>query len=83
MKINKLVKLAAKGYPDGLVMSYWDFKKRTWKENPEAGDSLARFIAIELAETFDRNASDSQQIDEAKRVLLSAAEQLEHVAQAL
>ena len=83
MCINELVKKVAKGYSDGLVLSYWDFQKETCKENHKAGDSLAGFIAKELKDTFDRNASDSQQIDEAKRVLLSAASQLESTAQAL
>jgi hypothetical protein len=53
------------------------------RNNPQGGDTLARFIAFELAETFDPQADDGTQIATAIRAMQTAADGLGAVAHAL
>ena len=82
MKINDLIKLAAKAYPDRFVTEYWDFKKSCFDESG-SGDTLAKFIAIELSETFESEVSSVDQLIEAIRVMDRAKENLGDVSFAL
>ena len=83
MTLNQLVCRAASAYPDAYVLEYWNAETQEPKENPLGGDTLAQFIAIELADTFDEEADDDKQIAEAVRVMQSAADDLNSVARAL
>ena len=83
MTVNQLVCRAASVYPDGYVLEYWDMDKGEPKDNPAGGDTLAQFIAIELADTFDPEASDGEQIAAAVKAMQTAADDLAAVAQAL
>ena len=47
------------------------------------GDTLALFVVRELAETFDAEASDDQQITEAIRVMEMARGNLDNIISAL
>jgi hypothetical protein len=47
------------------------------------GDTLAEFIVREIRDTFDPNATRSQQLEEARRVLLNAIDDLENVIERL
>ena len=67
MKIQKLMHAIGRGYPDGYTDEYFDFTFGVPKLG--AGDGLARFIVQEVFETFDPDATDEAQIDEACRVL--------------
>lgn len=74
MELKELIRLADKAYDeDGLVMAY--------HEDPEGnhGDTLAKFIALELAGTFDAEANDLNQLNEATRVIGVACQQLNRV----
>ena len=83
MTLNQLVCRAASVYPDSYVLQYWDMARQAPKPNPLGGDTLAQFIAFELAETFDPEASDGEQIATAVKVMQTASVNLQAVAQAL
>jgi hypothetical protein len=70
MELNTLIHKAAAGYPDGLLLVYWDGRQPIHKR--DGGDTLAEFIVRELAETFDGAADTPAQIAEAVRVLRKA-----------
>jgi hypothetical protein len=52
-------------------------------ESPSGGDTLPLFIVCELAETFDEDAADADQLAEAARVMESARNNLTNVIAAL
>lgn len=83
MTLNQLVSRAASVYPDGFIMEYWDTREQCAKHNPIGGDTLAQFIAQELADTYDREASDADQVATAVRVMQSATDDLQAVTDAL
>ena len=83
MTLNELIGIAAGGYPDAQVLEYWDTKNERPMKNPKAGDTLAYFIAVEIAETFHKDASDEEQIQEAVRVLNQASRDICSVMGAL
>jgi hypothetical protein len=83
MTLNQLVSRAASVYPDGFVLEYWDCHDQCAKHNPAGGDTLAQFIAQELADTYDREASDGDQVTTAVRVMQSATDDLQAVTDAL
>lgn len=76
-----LLNFANIAYDDGIVSLKPHYNQRTGallKNKP--GDMLARFIVVELIETFDKDASEEQQVAEAHRVMFSATRQLFNVA---
>lgn len=83
MTLNQLVCRAASVYPDGYVLEYWDMQRQAPKANPVGGDTLAQFIAQEIADTYDAEASDGEQIAAAVKAMQSAADDLQAVAHAL
>ena len=83
MTLNQLVCRAASAYPDAFVMEYWDALKEVPMKNPNGGDTLAEFVALELYESFDPEAGDDEQLTTALKVMQSAADDLQAVAHAL
>ncbi len=83
MTINKLIAAAASVYPEAYVLNYWDAESREPKENSDGGDTLAFFIARELADTYDGAATDMKKIETAARKMREAANDLQAVADAL
>ena len=77
MKIEELIKIIDKGYPNGKVAEY--FKDI----NGNYGDGLARFIAVEIAETFDPDASKEDQIEMAIKEMEADANEINRVICAL
>lgn len=67
MKLLELLNAANEGYPDGYLAEYYD--PNTGKRKSGDGDTLAKFIVLELIDTFDSKATDDAQIEEALRVL--------------
>jgi len=53
------------------------------RERRPPGDTLAEFIAVEIAETYDPGRTDREQVEAAARVIQSAKEQLDDVQVAL
>jgi len=84
MTLNELINRASAAYSDGLIATeYWDFKRGRPRRNPKGGDTLALFIANEIADTYDPDASDAEQINTVSRVLFTASTDLEAVITAL
>jgi hypothetical protein len=79
VKLAELQQLANKGYAHGDgIGDYFDHETgqpTTW----HAGDSLEWFMHVEIAETFDPDATDADQISEAERVIERAVEELQGV----
>lgn len=83
MTLNQLVCRAASAYPDAFVMEYWDQTKEEPRKNPDGGDTLAEFVALELYESFEPEDSDDEQLATAVKVMQSATDDLQAVAHAL
>ena len=83
MTLNRLICRAASGYPDAHVLAYWDFASAKPRSNPQGSDTLAYFVALELAVTFDPEASEDDQVSEAVRAMTRAAQDLQSVICAL
>jgi len=82
MTLVQLLNKANEGYDDHFLSEY--FHPKTGKFNRKAeGDGLARFIVIEISETFDAESTDLQQVDEAIRVMIQAREDIRRVIVAL
>ena len=83
MMINQLICRAASVYPEAGVLDYWDMEEGGPRENRDGGDSLARFIAMEIADTFDEGGADLGQVRRAAGAIRAAADELSAVAFAL
>jgi hypothetical protein len=71
MTLNELMQKVIDAYPDpDSIAAYWN--PETGKRNEEAwGDTLAEFIVIEIAETFDPETfkTDEEQLSHARHQL--------------
>lgn len=84
MTLNELINIASGAYPDGLIAeTYWDFKRQRPRRNPKGGDTLALFIANEIADTYDPTALDEQQIEAVVKAIARARDDLDSVSAAL
>ena len=70
-------------YPDSLIEQNWNFEDECPLANAETGDTLAVFIVQEIADTFEPEADDNEQLAGALRVIHQAIDDLEAVASAL
>lgn len=83
MTLSDLIRIANEHYDDGYLAAYFDFANGVPALSEEQGDTLALFTVSEIADTYDADASDEDQIREAIRVMESAARQLQVVASGL
>ena len=84
MTPNELFKIASAAYPDGLIATeYWNFRRECPRRNPKGGDTLAQFIANEIADTYDPEALDEQQLKAVLKAISTARGDLEAVSTAL
>lgn len=76
-----IINLADRYYPDGAVGLSWDPKNHKASENI-VWDGLARFIAVELAETFAEceTATPAGQLENAAEYIAQGAKELQEVA---
>lgn len=65
MKLKTLIKVASDSYPDGAVQD-------AHERGDAAGDTLALFIAREIAETFEAEKTTAQQLGRAIEVMEKA-----------
>jgi len=79
LSLAALLDLANSHYPDGWLAEYFD--PATGERKAGSGDTLAQFIVIEISETFVSGARASEQLDEARRVLFRAIDDLHRVIQ--
>jgi hypothetical protein len=83
MFLNDLIRIINKAYPDGLIEQNWDFQDECPKVEAKNGDTLAEFIVQEIADTFEPDADESEQLAGALRVIHQAIDDLDRVANAL
>lgn len=83
MTLNQLICRAASTYPDAYILQYFDLAKGAPRRNVQAGDTLAQFIAQELADTYDADASDGEQIATAVTAMQRASDELAGIAHAI
>ena len=76
-----LLNIANEAYEDGYLAEY--FAPDTGASRAGSGDTLAEFIVREIRDTFDPNAIRSEQLEEARRVLMNAIDDLENVIERL
>ena len=81
LSLIELLNLANQAYDDGYLAEYFD--PATGVARAGSGDTLAEFIVREIRDTFDLNATRSEQLEEARRVLLNAVDDLESVIERL
>lgn len=82
MNIKELLDKAGTDYNVSRLETYYD-EQGNFIDNPVGGDTLARFIVLELIETFDTEATDEDQILEAIRVMENARGDIQNVINAL
>ena len=79
LTLSELLNIANKGYPDNELAIFFDpitgGKNRTAIDE-EVGDGLAKFIVIELIETFDEKASREDQLDQAVHTMENASDEI-------
>jgi len=75
MKINELMELVGEHYDDAGTNAYWDYSESRCVDNMH-GDTLAEFVAREINDTFEPEATTDEQLEEAIRVMQSARNQL-------
>ncbi|NUN49623.1 MAG: hypothetical protein HUU15_12420 [Candidatus Brocadiae bacterium] len=65
MRLSTLIRIASDSYPDGAVLD-------AHERGEAAGDTLALFIAREIAETFEPGQTTAEQLVRAIQVLEKA-----------
>ncbi len=81
LSLVELLNMANEAYDDGYLAEY--FHPDTGTPRAGSGDTLAEFIVREIRDTFDPNATRCAQLDEARRVLMNAIDDLESVIERL
>ncbi len=81
MKLNKLLEIAHRAYPEEHTRLCWDAKRQ--KVRTGTGDSLAEFVVREIADTFDADAPEENQLDAALSSMRWACTELTAVIEAL
>lgn len=81
MKLNALLEIVHRAYPEEHTRLCWDAKKQ--KVRTGTGDTLAEFLVAELIDTFDPDASAEKQLDVALSEMLWARTELTAVIEAL
>lgn len=81
MKLNALLEIVHRAYPEEHTRLCWDAKKQ--KVRTGTGDTLAEFLVTELIDTFDPDESAEKQLDMALSEMLWARTELTAVIEAL
>lgn len=82
MKLGQLVAAANDRYPGQFLSQYFDVAREKFLTRG-CGDTLARFIVVEIRDTFDPAGTDATQVDEAIRVLEQGQKDLESALRGL
>lgn len=81
LSLVEVLNIANEAYEDGYLAEYFD--PDTGASRAGSGDTFAEFIVREVRDTFDPNAIRSEQLEEARRVLMNAIDDLESVIERL
>jgi hypothetical protein len=82
MKLGQLIAASNQSYPDQYLSQYFDVAGEKFLTRG-CGDTLARFIVVEIRDTYDPAATDAAQVDEAIRVLEQGQTDLESALRGL
>ena len=82
MTIKDILDFATRNYDEGRTEAYYNDKGELL-EFANGGDHLAKFIVMELIDTYDESASDIEQVEEAARTVRLVRDQVERVFYAL
>lgn len=82
MKLGQLVAAANSKYPDQYLSTYFDVALEKFLTRG-CGDTLARFIVVEIRDTYDPAATDAAQVNEAIQVLEQGQTDLESALRGL
>jgi hypothetical protein len=77
MTLEQIIDIADQAYPDGFIRLYFD------EPDGQHGDTLAKFIVLEIKETYDADTDDTAQLRVAFEAMLSGAAELDKVGMAL
>lgn len=80
MTLKRIIDIADKAYPDGLIREYTQAVGTDAYDH--IGDTLAEFVVIELQDTYDADATDAEQLDTALSAMRTAICELQDVADA-
>ena len=83
ISINEIIKAASDAYNDGLIEQYWEWKHESHRKSDAPGDTLAKFIAIELEEVYDIDSGRQANLELAAQAMRRAEEQLREVKEAI
>ncbi len=81
MKLNELMEIVHRAYPDEHTRLCWDEKSQ--QTRGDQGDTLAEFIVREVAETYEATADTGEQIKAALDAMRWAAVELGAVIRGL
>ena len=87
MKLIELIQKCSKGYekdfPESSLTCQCDAAGVPWSweeyQRQGIGDTLGRFVVLEISETFDEDTSDESQIHEAILVIQNAMTNLDNI----
>ena len=74
MTLKQIIDIADEMYPDGLVGDCFR------DPDTDHGDGLAKFIAVELKDTYDESATDTEQLVAASKAMRTALRELQAVS---
>lgn len=83
MTLNQIMHRAASAYPEAHILQYWNEWHQRAVDNPGGDDTLAKFIAQELYETYDATESDEHQVNIAVGAMRHAIDSMTDVMEAL
>lgn len=81
MKLNELLEIVHRAYPDEQTRLCWNAKKR--KVRTGTGDTLAEFIVREIVDTFGADTPEEDQLEAALCAMRWACAELKAVVEAL
>ena len=81
MKLNALLEIVHRAYPEEHTRQCWDAKKQ--RVLTGTGDTLAEFVVGEVVDTYEETGTDDLQIGAALDAMRWACTELEAVVRAL
>ena len=81
MKLNELLEIVHRAYPEGHTRLCWDEKRQ--KVRTGTGDTLAEFVVQEIVDVYEESSTDDKQLGSALDAMRWAAIELAAVIRAL
>ena len=81
-RLNRLIKIAAEGYADGIIASYWN-DEESRAVDTDSGDTLALFLTREISEVCEGEPTLLRMLATAEIAVSAAAYELQELAEHL